>query len=449
MRSIQNAVFRRILAATLSCSVILCASIFLLVAQEFRGELRSQSANAAELILTIAQTTPVHELQTIEQLPQSQNGAEHEYVLAVYTPSEVLYASWPNPPSDISLLDAPLLTIDGEIYQMEHHLDPTTYTRVVVGMLERETILASLEIVAFTVLAFLLVMAAMLWLIRGAIAGGLVHIHRLADEVTKRHHGSLQPIDLELPPELRSIANATSNFMVRLREAIQREREFVSNAAHELRTPLAGIIAQTEAIPKAGLPDEVADPLEKIRQSAKRSARQVNQLLDHAFSQSQVGIQSTPVEICKILTETLVDLTPAADHADVEIEFHCPQTLQSNLPAPLLQIVFQNLIVNALKFSNRPGRVRVTCELGLNKVEVTIEDNGPGLSADEFHKAQSRFGRSNDQPLASGHGLGLAIVGELCADMGIQIDQRSSSDLGGLSAKLLVPILKSSSSKTS
>lgn len=433
MNSIQQTVFLRVIIATASCSISLCLVVFLLVSQEFRSELQSQSRHAAELLLTLAKDADPN---TLADMPRDLSLAiaqDREYVLFIHDGGRVTYASWTDIAPDISALAGDTLVIEGRTYLMERQQDHETGAVVAVGVLKEETYFASLEIVGYTVVLFLLVMGFMLWLIRRAITVGMRPIHRLANAVSQRHATRLDPIDLDLPSELRPISDATNAFLRELHSALVREREFVSNAAHELRTPLAGIIAQVDAVPVQEVSNNVKGQLDKIRTSARRSARQVGQLLDLAFAESQADEVNQPVDLRQVLKEVLIEHAPTALQQDTEVELIADAPAMVALPETSLQIIFQNLVGNAVRYCDRPGKVLVTCAATVDGFAVTIADNGPGLSVSDIERLTKRYTRGRaDFHADRGHGLGLSIVSELCVAMELHLSFDMSDDLGGL-----------------
>ena len=442
MKTIQQTVFLRVLAATASCSISLCIVVFVMVAQEFRSELQSQSRHAADLILTLARTAAPSTFSNLHQDPPQAGEQNREYVLFIHDGAQVTYASWSAEPPDLSTLSGDRIVVEGRTYLMERQHDPKTNAVVAVGVLKQETYLASLEIVGYTVVVFLLVMGGMLWLIRRSIHVGLRPIHRLARAVSERHSTRLDPIELSVPSELRPIADATNTFLGDLRRTLLREREFISNAAHELRTPLTGIIAQIDAVPVQDVSDSVKAQLDKIRSSALRSARQVGQLLDLAFADSQADTATHPVDLREVLKDVLIERAPAALQQELDVELIADTPVMVLLPETSLQIIFQNLIGNAINYCARPGRILVQCDTSKNGVIVTISDNGPGLSSSEIALLTKRHNRGKPSLTADrGHGLGLSIVSELCLAMDLQLSFSQSKELGGLAVCVHMPLM--------
>jgi two-component system OmpR family sensor kinase len=227
-------------------------------------------------------------------------------------------------------------------------------------------------------------------------------------------HGVSDPVPVEGPSELRSLASSFNEMAAQLTKAREAERQFLLSVSHELKTPLAAVRGYSEALADGAIgTDEAA---ETIGREALRLERLVGDLLDLArLNQSAFSIHLAALDLTDVAREAIQRYQTQADAFDLQLE------LDSSGPAAavgdhdrLLQVV-SNLIENALRVTPPGGVVRVIARAGT----LIVEDTGPGLLHDELPHAferfflHSRYGKER----AVGTGLGLAIVKELIEGM--------------------------------
>ncbi|MFQ0813915.1 histidine kinase [Brucella anthropi] len=285
-------------------------------------------------------------------------------------------------------------------------------------------------------LLMLPVLALMIWL---CVRRGLSPLSRLASVLSKRRAEDLRPLpEQNLPKEIAPAVTALNGLFHRVEEARERERNFAIFAAHELKTPLAGL--KTQAQIAEGAKDETmrANAVRQIAAGVDRTSRLTNQLLDLAALETSDEPETPTCEAaCQLLAAVSTDMRMLAAQRGVSIEL--PQTMPPvQLPFPhLFTLAARNLIENAVNHSPKDGVVRCRVEAEAGKVRLIVEDDGPGIPESEMPHVTERFFRGAHRN-ETGSGLGLAIVKMAVERMGgaLQLQNRPE---GGLSASILVP----------
>ncbi|WP_045387325.1 sensor histidine kinase [Falsirhodobacter sp. alg1] len=267
-------------------------------------------------------------------------------------------------------------------------------------------------------LAILPILAGLIWL---GLSQGLRPLHRLAGDLSARNADDLRPLNRPLPPELSPIRSAMNDLFIRVEEARERERTFTAFAAHELKTPLAGLKTQSQ-IALRGNDAQRARALAQIEQSVARSDRLVRQLLDMmAVDARQAG---TDCAALSAIVQDCVDATAMlATDMEVTVEVgDIPAIRQDRL---LLGAALRNLLENAVHASPKGGTV--TINAGPHWIEV--EDTGTGINPDDRARITERFYRGS-HPKPGGSGLGLSIANAAMERLGGRLTLRPAKGGG-------------------
>ncbi|APW39883.1 histidine kinase [Rhodoferax koreense] len=269
------------------------------------------------------------------------------------------------------------------------------------------------ELVADMLLPLLLTGSLLGVLITAGITRGLRPLKKLEASLgdrTGRTLSALAPIELtEAPLEVHSLAGAVNQLLAAVQRSVRQEKRFLSDAAHQLRTPLAGLIGQTELALRETDPAALRERLQKVHAGALRSAHLVHQML--SLARTEADISFAPFDAAALVREVARESTPRAIAQGIDLGFEGAETLPLLGEKLLLREALINLIDNALHYAGRGATVTLRAdasrtEPGLAVIEV--EDNGPGLAADELAHVFERFWRASEVP--GGCGLGLAIV---------------------------------------
>ncbi|MGZ5577427.1 MAG: sensor histidine kinase N-terminal domain-containing protein [Methylobacter sp.] len=282
-----------------------------------------------------------------------------------------------------------------------------------------------------------LVLLAGIYLVVG-VKRGLQPLHVLADEIAKRSPRDLRPIpEQHVFLEVRALTDTINDLLARLGLAIATQQRFIANAAHQLRTPLAGLKLQVErALREQDLP-AMKPALMQIQGSADRMSHLTTQLLILARSEPIDGdYELQPVDLYRLAKETCMDWVPKALQRNMELSFEgTKQALYVHGDEVLLQELLANLLDNAICYGRDHGNISVTVER-YPSPRLSVEDDGPGIPEAEMSKIFERFyripGSSGD-----GCGLGLAIVKEIADLHKARLKLSRASAAGGTRIELV------------
>lgn len=295
-----------------------------------------------------------------------------------------------------------------------------------VNRIVRHTVLPS-------VLGSLLLMVA-IWL---AIGWGLKPLANLAAVLRARHSASLEPLQLApLPSELEPMQAALNRLLAQIQALLDRERRFIADAAHEMRTPLAVLKVHAQNVLQARTDEEREQSLGYLIVGVDRTTRLVNQLLTIARLEPGAERAShTRLDLVDGIRQSLVQLTPWVLSKGLELSLECDEaTHQVTTDLAAVHIALQNLISNAVNFSPRGGQITVRLAFPAGHWQLSVLDQGPGIDDAQRSRLFERFySRGNDE----GAGLGLAIVQRIALQLGGEVTLENTQ--GGLLASVRVP----------
>ncbi|CAN7498120.1 ATP-binding protein [Pseudomonas sp. LjRoot277] len=272
-----------------------------------------------------------------------------------------------------------------------------------------------------------LMLAAMIWL---AIGWGLKPLVNMAATLRARHPGSLDPLQLTpLPIELEPMQAALNRMLAQIQEVMGRERRFIADAAHEMRTPLAVLRVHAQNLMEAGSEDDRRASLEHLIAGVDRTSRLVNQLLTMARIEPQAGTQTpAPIDLAATVRDSLGQLTPWLLSKDLELVFDVTADISPVRVDPAaIDIALNNLVTNAANFSPLHGVITVRLSKKDNRYELSVEDEGPGINEEDRERLFELFySRGNDQ----GAGLGLTIVQAIAVRLGGQVRLENRMPVG-------------------
>lgn len=296
-------------------------------------------------------------------------------------------------------------------------------------------------ILVFAPVAALVVAAALT--VGIAVRRTIRPLERMASFWNEHSHASIQPMPThDVPRELMPFAVALNDLLARVRELLLRERHLAATAAHQLRTPLAGL--QLGLARAAQCPDLASTraALAELEITTQRTARTLQQLL--ALSRLDTEVRDAAelqdvdlVTLARGVGEAYMD---AAQARGIELELDAARDRVSVRGQPeLLGEALANLIDNAIRYI--PERGRVLIRVSENPATVAVSDSGPGVPAGEEGKVFDRFVRVRGTP-GTGSGLGLAIVKEIALLHGAEVRLDRAPDLGGARFAISFPAAK-------
>lgn len=258
-----------------------------------------------------------------------------------------------------------------------------------------------------------------------ALERGLAPLNELQQRIRRRHSEDLSPIDeRDAPLEVAPLVQAINELLARLDRSIGAQKHFLADAAHQLKTPLAGLRTQAELAQReidAGQQDARAlkRSLQQIAHASQRAAHMVNQLLAMAHADDKASaVRLQEVRLARLAREVVRDFVPRAMDKRIDLGYEGPEDDDGAtriLGQPLLmRELIRNLVDNALRYTPGGGvvTVRVTPDPFGQVVVLQVEDTGPGVAEGERELVFRPFYRALDNE-ADGSGLGLAIVKEI------------------------------------
>ncbi|MDM8568164.1 ATP-binding protein [Thiotrichales bacterium HSG1] len=268
------------------------------------------------------------------------------------------------------------------------------------------------EIIESTLTSLIIALPLLAILIWISVGSSFKSIQQITNEITVRNPEQLQTLQIrKIPLEIKPLIDALNNLFNRLSQAFANERRFTADAAHELRTPLAGLKIQTQVALRSNTPEQLQQALEQINISIDRTTRLIEQLLILARVDTSQKITTTSIDMYVLLSQLIVDLTPQALEKNIDLGLEYTGKFYKIISnQEHLYLMYRNLIDNAIRYSPQNGKVTVTIYKPFsNQLVVTILDTGCGISTDQQQKVFERFYRGEQQNTL-GSGLGLSIV---------------------------------------
>lgn len=277
--------------------------------------------------------------------------------------------------------------------------------------------------------SLVLLMTLIVWL---GVRTGLAPLKRLTQQVEGRKAHDLHPIELEsAPKELHTLSLALNSLLLDTQHLLQSQKRFIGDAAHQLRTPLAGLKSQTELALHQSTDPDLRARLQRVHEGATRSAHLVNQLLTLARAEPDAMLASMiPINLHHFLKATVTEWVPKALKAHIDLGFETHDAAHAFVMGEptLLKECLNNLIDNALQYAGAGAEVTVGLDVDAAQARVWVQDNGPGVPESMLAQVFDRFVRATDR--GNGCGLGLAIVRDIVERHGGQVDVRNTGAKG-------------------
>ena len=262
---------------------------------------------------------------------------------------------------------------------------------------------------------FILLLAAGLIFI--GIKRGLLPLQRLQDAINQRSHRDLSPLATEdAPQEMQPLLKSMNGLIQRVRETVKLQQQFIADASHQMRTPIAGLQTQAELALREKKPAQIHSTLEHILSSSSRLSHLLSRLLSMASVDPAAGREAkfNQLNLIELATKVTSDFVAAASNKKIDLGLEIkPNSVATVLGDDLmLREMLANLIDNAICYTPEKGVITVSIERIANKITLSITDNGIGIPPKERAQVFERFHRLRDNE-GNGCGLGLAIVKEI------------------------------------
>ncbi len=335
----------------------------------------------------------------------------------------------------------------GSTYRVLSVQTPLQVIQVAQDMAVRRAMARTLALrtaVPIALMAPLLALAAW-W----AVGRSLAPVERVRRQVAQRRADDLAPVDgAGLPAEVRPLVDELNLLLARVEQAFQAQQHFVADAAHELRSPLAALKLQAQALQRA--PDAAAreHATERLSAGIDRATRLVEQLLALARHEAQAtaGAPAQPVVLADLARQAVAEAAPAAQARAIDLGLAPLDAQAEHATVPghpqALAILLRNLIDNAIKYTPEGGTVDVQVLREPGHLILAVDDSGLGIPPAERERVLQRFHRApaNGMPPAEGSGLGLAIAEAIARLHGARLVLGSAPRLGGLRAEVHLPL---------
>jgi two-component system sensor histidine kinase QseC len=282
-----------------------------------------------------------------------------------------------------------------------------------------------------TQLLWLIILPVAMLAIWWALGRGLSPLVLIRQQLQQRSTDDDTPLPTDVPSEIRPLIDAMNQLIARVASTLQHERRFTADAAHELRSPLAGLRVQAELVQLLDEPAARQAAIGKVLASVDRASHLVDELLALSRLEQQQTLPFAPLSWPAIAEQAMAEVAAAATQRGtrlcLQLDGHGPLT---DGDASLLQLLLRNLLDNAVRYS--PPGSQVTLQIGPQQIQVL--DNGPGIAAEHLARIGERFYRPAGQD-ASGSGLGLSIVGRIASLHRLQLAWHNRPE-GGLCVTL-------------
>jgi two-component system, OmpR family, sensor histidine kinase QseC len=272
------------------------------------------------------------------------------------------------------------------------------------------------------------------------ISRGLRPIEAVTRQLSGRAPHDLQPLTVnEAPREILPLVVEINRLFRRVHDAFTSEKRFTSDAAHELRTPLAAIRAQAQVALRAAVPEEQAAALRQLIAAVDRATHLIDQLLLLArLDPGGAGFEQSLVDLEQVADLAIAEVRPAAEARNVQVEHrteHCE--VIGNTSA--LRVLIRNLLDNAVRYSAEGGRVQVLVRRNGRTAFLEVADSGPGLTEEQRERVFDRFYRGQ-RAVQPGSGLGMSIVKRVAELHDATIQLGPGIDGSGLGVTVRIPI---------
>ncbi len=269
---------------------------------------------------------------------------------------------------------------------------------------------------------------------------GLRPVRKLRDEIAERSPQDLRPIlETDVPREIAPLAATLNRLFLLLRTSVQSQQQFIANTAHQLRTPITGMMAQLDLLAADPAAEPIKQRLATLQEGVRQLAHSANQLLTLARADPAVNIaaKSETVALEAIAREVISKFLDRAVQTNIDLgaELQAASVLAD---PSLLDDLLSNLVDNALKYTPASGSVTVSTGRLDARPYLSVEDSGPGIPEADRQRVRQRFYRLPNS-IGHGSGLGLAIVEEIAGLYDAQVDIASGANHSGTKVTVRFP----------
>lgn len=314
---------------------------------------------------------------------------------------------------------------------------------VVAETMEKRTELTN-DIIKGVIIPQFVVLPIAVLLVWFGLSRGIAPLSALQQRLRARRPDDLSPIDDNVAPsEIAPLVGAMNELLDRLSSNVQAQKRFVADAAHQLKTPLAGLRTQAELALRDASPDEMQTSLRQLIMGSERATRLVNQLLLLARAENPHSVELVPTDLNAVAHEQALQWVSQALALNTDLGFEGPDTPVTVIGNEiLLAELLNNLVDNALRYTSSGGHITVRIYTTADHAALEVEDSGPGIPPEERERVFDRFYRVLGTQ-TEGSGLGLPIVREIAQKHHAEVKIREATahaDQPGTCIQVLFPL---------
>lgn len=334
------------------------------------------------------------------------------------------------------LFDTKLETISVRQIQVPLYQGTKVIGYLIVAMSLEDSVMVLNNLFTVMLIAYPLILVVLFLIARFFAGRSIKPISSIIDTanfITKDNLKSRIPLP-QNKDELHLLSNTINNLLDRIENAVVREKQFASDASHELRTPLAVIKGTLEVlVRKERKPEEYKEKIEFCVSEVNRLNHLVDELLLLArFENQRQNIKLENVNLNSLITDVISRNTQAIKEQKVNCQTEFSEEVNVQTDTYLFSIIVNNLLTNAIKYSNKCSNIIVKLYYSEGKAQCDIIDFGIGIPKEDINMIFNQFYRSNstNHPEIKGTGLGLSIVKRLCDLLEIDVKLESQENVG-------------------
>ncbi|NOY61622.1 MAG: hypothetical protein GXP10_00465 [Gammaproteobacteria bacterium] len=437
---------RNLLLLLLSAITLAWASVSFWVYHDAQHEIEeiydANLVQTAKLLLVLVRhelSEESNETLLMSDMAEASHKYEAKITFAIYHPQGALDFKAPNSPKFSKSSQQPGFSnefIDGFSWRIFTLKDADSSSLVQTAHrsdVRQELVERITQRLAILMLISLPPIALLIWV---SVGQGLKPLIKVAHEIASRSPEQLQPVATNTTPtEVQPLIKALNALFERLQHAFDNERRFTADAAHELRTPLAGIKTQAQVAARATDAQQQQHALEQITTGTTRMTHLVEQLLTMARVDATQSMPMANVDLRQLCAEVITELSPTAVEKGIDISLANENAWAISDKNSLI-LLLRNLIGNAIKYTENGGKIIITAHMVGDNAVLSVADNGPGIPATLRAQMFERFQRGAENSNGSGSGLGLSIVQRVAELHSATIDLDSGLDDRGLSVNV-------------
>lgn len=266
-------------------------------------------------------------------------------------------------------------------------------------------------------------------------------LNEIAQAVARRGPSDLRPLRRPAPSELAPLLGSLNRLMDRLGQSIRRSEDFIAEAAHRVRTPLATVRAQAEVVLRSIDDETERARLRRMIRAVDESSRSAGQLLDHATVAFRAeDLARDRLDLTELASRAVEALRPTAAMKDIAFRLDAEHEVEIEGDAVLLDSALRNVLDNAVKYSPEDTTVAIRVERTGQDARVRVADEGPGLGAGPLERLAERFHRGVNAEGVVGSGLGLTIAHDVLRAHGGRLELGQRNEGKGACVSLVLPL---------